>query len=291
MSRNERREEEAVPAAIDERRDAHVAALNAGDAEAAAVQAKRELLLSFFATPDPGSDPIAMKLTDAHLKIAARAAVALDTFVDAHNLDGLAYYYEGEPGSELRTVVTNLIVGNSLLCAAGFPMCGEFDIKTCVAMLIMDRLEIGGSFAEFHPIDFVRDSVLVGHDGPHHISIADGQPALRSLKQYHGKPGSGASVEFQLKEGPITMLSIGVKADGSFKFVLAEGESLRGPIPPTGNTNTHGRFQPDVRTFLKRWVAQGPTHHFALGIGHHAVEIRTIAELLGVESVVVTPVD
>ncbi len=38
MSRNERREEEAVPAAIDERRDAHVAALNAGDAEAAAVQ-------------------------------------------------------------------------------------------------------------------------------------------------------------------------------------------------------------------------------------------------------------
>lgn len=49
-------------------------------------------------------------------------------------------------------------------------------------MMIMDRLEIGGSFAEFHPIDFNTDTVLVGHDGPHHLNIADGKPVLRSLK-------------------------------------------------------------------------------------------------------------
>ena len=79
----------------------------------------------------------------------------------------------------LRTLVTNLIVGNSLLCAAGFPMCGEYDIKTCVAMLIMDRLDIGGSFAEFHPIVFTEGFVLVGHDGPHHLNIAEGRPVLR----------------------------------------------------------------------------------------------------------------
>lgn len=257
-------------------------------AEPAAVRAKREQILSFFATPDPGSDPIATRLTQEDLETAARAAVALDAFVDTRNLDGLAYYYEGETGSQLRTVMTSLIVGNSLLCAAGFPMCGEYDIKTCVAMFIMDRLEIGGSFAEFHPIDFERDSVLVGHDGPHHINIAAGRPALRSLKQYHGKPGSGASVEFQIKEGPMTMLSIGVKPDGQFKFVIAEGESLRGPIPPTGNTNTHGHFQPDVRTFLKRWVAEGPTHHFALGTGHHADTIARIGDILGIEAAIVT---
>ena len=144
-------------------------------------------------------------------------------------------------------MVTNLIVGNSLLTAAGFPMCGESDLKTCVAMLIVDRLDIGGSFAEFHPIDFKEGFVLVGHDGPHHINIADGRPVLRSLLKYHGKPGSGASVEFKIKEGPITMLSIGVTAQGRFKFVIAEGESVRGPIPATGNTNTRGFFKPDVR--------------------------------------------
>ncbi len=117
-------------------------------------------------------------------------------------------------------------------------MCGEADLKTCIAMLIMDRLDIGGSFAEFHPIDFREGFVLVGHDGPHHINIAQGRPVLRSLAKYHGKPGSGASVEFKIKEGPITMLSLSVAASGLFKFVLGEGESVQGPIPPTGNTNT-----------------------------------------------------
>ena len=254
-----------------------------------AVDARQEQILGFFATPDPGSDPLTSRLSDQDLGEAARVAVALDRFIAERDLDGLAYYYEAEGGTDMRKVVTNLIVGNSLLCAAGFPMCGEYDIKTCLAMLIMDRLEIGGSFAEFHPIDFQRDSVLVGHDGPHHINIADGRPVLRSLSKYHGKPGAGASVEFRIREGPITMLSIGVRADGRFKFVLAEGESLRGPIPPTGNTNTHGRFEPDVRTFLKRWVAEGPTHHFALGIGHRARTIAKVAGALGVEAVIVTP--
>lgn len=255
--------------------------------EPADIEAKKREILAFFATPDPVSDPLTSRLNDEDLTVAARVALALDHFVNEKHLDGLAYYYEAETGSDMRRVVTNLIVGNSLLCAAGFPMCGEFDLKTCLAMLIMDRLDIGGSFAEFHPIDFERDSVLVGHDGPHHLNIADGKPVLRSLAKYHGKPGSGAGVEFQIKEGPITMLSIGVKADGSFKFVIAEGESVRWPIPPTGNTNTHGRFKPDVRTFLKRWVAEGPTHHFALGIGHHAATIAKVAECLGIESVIV----
>jgi L-arabinose isomerase len=184
-------------------------------------------------------------------------------------------------------MVTNLIVGNSLLTAAGFPMCGESDLKTCIAMMIMDRLDIGGSFAEFHPIDFAENFVLVGHDGPHHIGIAEGKPVLRSLAKYHGKPGSGASVEFKIREGPITILSISVTAAGRFKFILGEGESVHGPIPPTGNTNTRGFFRPNVRTFLKRWVAEGPTHHFALGVGHKAQVIGEIAELLDLEHAIV----
>ena len=256
-------------------------------AEDPAVKAMSARILDFFDTPDPVSDPVTTKLTDADLLTASRAAVALERFIETKKLDGFAYYYEAAPGSEMRTLVTNFIVGNSLLTGAGFPMCGEFDIKTCVAMLIMDRLEIGGSFAEFHPIDFVRDTVLVGHDGPHHLNIADRKPVLRSLKKYHGKPGSGAGVEFNIRTGPITMLSIGVKNDGKFKFIIAEGESVSGPIPPTGNTNTHGRFQPDVRTFLTRWCKEGPTHHFALGIGHHAKTIAKIAASFGVESVIV----
>ncbi|KPL10072.1 MAG: arabinose isomerase [Bacteroides sp. SM23_62] len=254
----------------------------------AEISQHQKTILDFFETPVPESDPITRKLTDEDLYTAAKVSVALEHFVDDKKLDGLAYYYEGMEGSDLRTVVTNLIVGNSLLTSAGFPMCGESDLKTCIAMMIMDRLEIGGSFAEFHPIDFNEGFILVGHDGPHHINIANSKPVLRSLIKYHGKPGSGASVEFKIKEGPITMLSISSTYKGKFKFVIAEGESVAGPIPPTGNTNTRGFFKPDVITFLKRWVAEGPTHHFALGIGHHAETIKKIADYLNIEAVIIS---
>src|SRR4051812_10649451 len=248
----------------------------------------KQRVLQLFDTPDPRSDPLTRKVTDQDLDMASRAAVALERFVDENDLDGLAYYYEGHSDSPIRQLVTNLIVGNSLLTAAGFPMCGESDLKTCIAMLIEDRLEIGGSFAEFHPVDFQEGFVLVGHDGPHHLNIADGRPLLRSLTTYHGKPGSGASVEFQIKEGPITMLGIGVTYAGRFKFIIAEGESVRGPIPPTGNTNTRGVFEPDIKTFLKRWVAEGPTHHFALGIGHHGRTIEKIGRILNLETALIS---
>jgi len=248
----------------------------------------KQQIRDFFDFPEPESDPITEKLTEEDLDTAARAGVALQKFIEEKKLDGLAYYYEGEPGSELRKLVTNFIVGNSLLTAAGFPMCGEMDLKTCIAMMIMDRLEMGGSFAEFHPVDFREGFVLVGHDGPHHIGIAQGKPVLRSLKKYHGKPGHGASVEFRIKAGPITMLAIAQKADSTFKFILAEGESREGKIPPTGNTNTRGFFKPDVVSFLKKWFRAGPTHHFALGVGHRAHTIEKIGQFLGIETEIVT---
>lgn len=251
------------------------------------IEAKKALIKAEFEMPDPKSDPVTMKLTDADLERAAHGAAALDRLIDTYDLTGLAYYYEGMEGTIQREVATSFIVGNSILNAQGTPMCGEFDLKTCVAMLIMDRLNIGGSFAELHPFDFAEDFILAGHDGPHHIAIADGKPILRSLTKFHGKPGSGASVEFKIKEGPITMLGITQTANGKFKFVIGEGQSKAGPIPPTGNTNTRAFFEPTTREFIKKWVMEGPTHHYALGIGHHASTIKKIADVLGIESVIV----
>ena len=253
----------------------------------AEIAAKSQLILENFETPDPKSDPLTMRLTDADLRKAAKAAVALDKFIQEYHLTGLAYYYNGLPGSIQEETVSSFIVGNSILNAQGIPMCGEFDIKTCIAMFIMDRLNIGGSFAEFHPFDFDEGFIFVGHDGPHHIAIAQGKPVLRSLKKYHGKPGSGASVEFKIKEGPITMLGITQTAENKFKFIIGEGYSKEGPIPPTGNTNTRGFFEPDARTFIQKWVMAGPTHHYALGIGHHADTLKKIADVLGLEAEII----
>ena len=251
------------------------------------IAAKKEIIEREFDMPNPVSDPVTVKVTEKDLHEAAKTAAALDRLIEKFKLTGLAYYYEGSEGSIQRHVASSFIVGNSILNAEGFPMCGEYDIKTCIAMLIMDRLDIGGSFAEFHPFGFDEDYIFVGHDGPHHMRIAEGKPILRSLLKYHGKPGSGASVEFKLKEGPITMLGITQGANGQFRFIIGEGESKKGAIPPTGNTNTRGYFEPNTRDFIKKWVMEGPTHHYALGVGHHAKTIKKIADILGIEAIIV----
>src|SRR5690606_6765986 len=75
----------------------------------------KEDILGFFDTPEPVSDPISEKLTDSDLETAARITVALERFVTEKKLDGLAYYYEGPENSDTRLVMSNLIVGNSLL--------------------------------------------------------------------------------------------------------------------------------------------------------------------------------
>ena len=97
---------------------------------------------------------------------------------------------------------------------------------------------------------------------------------------FHGKYGQGVSVEFKVKHGPVTISGLTLNGEGKFEWVLAEGESVAGAIPATGNTNTRCRFKPDMPTFIERWSEAGPTHHFALGIGHVLPEIRCVASLL-----------
>ena len=249
---------------------------------------KLEEVHALFDFPEPGSDPIAGPAQQEDIRRAAKVACGLDRLIERFELTGLAYYYRGLDGNANEQLGASLIVGSSILTGQGFPVAGELDIKNCVAMLIVDRLEAGGSFAELHPCDFENDIVLVGHDGPHHIAVAEGRPVLRGLSLYHGKRGYGVSVEFQLKNGPITCVGLTQTYGGRFKFVVAEGQSLPGPIPPTGNTNTRCRFPPDLRSFIENWSLEGPTHHFALGVGHIAHMIEGLARCWGIECVNVT---
>lgn len=246
------------------------------------------LIRRLFDFPAPGSDPLAGEVDPEELRWAARVSLGMERLVGRFSLDALSYYYRGLAGNANERLGCSLIIGSSLLTGRGVPVAGELDLKNCVAMLIMDRLGAGGSFAELHPVDFNGDFVLVGHDGPHHVAIAEGKPVLRGLSVLHGKRGRGPSVEFAIKNGPITLLGLTQTHDGRFKFVVAEGESLPGMIPATGNTNTRGKFPPDVRTFVEQWSLEGPTHHFALGTGHQAEILRRCAAILDIECVDVT---
>ncbi len=252
------------------------------EATQAEVKARIADIRRIFDIREPSNDPLTDYVQDADLELAARCSVALDRLVEVNGLSALAYFYKGERGNQYEQIASNLIIGNSLLTSRGIPLAGEADLKTAAAMLIMNRIGGGGSFAELHPFDICEDVVLIGHDGPHNINISNEQPVLRKLKKFHGKPGAGVSVEFKLKTGPISLLSCSVAGDGSLKLISATGESMPGAIPQTGNTNTKCHFACPVTAFIERWCEAGPTHHLALGIGDRTEEIALFARMAGI---------
>jgi L-arabinose isomerase len=219
----------------------------------------------------------------AELERAARTSVALDRLVEQHALGSLAYYYMGTGNAENEDAISSIILGNSLLTARGIPVAGEYEVKNAQAMKIMDTFGAGGSFTEYYAMDFTDDLVLMGHDGPGHIGIAQGKTKVRPLKVYHGKVGRGLSVEMSVKHGPVTLLSVAETGDGKLKLLVAEGESVAGPILEIGNTNSRYRFSVGARKFVNDWSAAGPAHHCAVGVGHLAHKVEKLGKLLGLE--------
>jgi L-arabinose isomerase len=216
---------------------------------------------------------------------AARTACALDRLVAEKRLGALAYYYEGTPGSEEEDIITSVIAGNSLLTARHVPVAGECEVKNAQAMKIMDAFEAGGSFSEFYAMDFNEDVILMGHDGPGHLAIAEGKPVLKPLGVFHGKPGKGLSVEMKVKQGSITVLAVVQTREGKLKLLAAEGESVAGPTLQIGNTNSRYKFSLSIRQFIEAWSREGPAHHCAIGVGHIASKLRKLALILGLEFV------
>ena len=219
------------------------------------------------------------------LKRAASTAVALDKLAAAHTLNSLAYYSSGSGNPDNEETMSSIILGASLLTAQNIPAAGEYEVKNALAMKILDSFGVGGSFTEFYAIDFARDEVLLGHDGPGHLTIAEGKAKVRPLREYHGKAGKGLSIEMAVKRGPVTLLSVVEDKQAGYKLLIAEGASVDGEILEIGNTNSHYRFPLGARDFIGHWTSHGPAHHCATGIGHIASKLEKLAALLGIPAI------
>lgn len=278
---------------------AHIEVLEMDDLEArvnqvteAEVRAKHEEVERIFEiSEDSPADALAKKPKPEEMEWACRVAVGLDKLANGFDLHGLAYYHRGVDGNDYERLGAGVILGCSLLTARGIPCSGEGDLKNCIAMKVMDTLGAGGSYTELYAMDFQENFILMGHDGPFHLGIAEGKPILRGLGLYHGKRGYGVSVEAQVKNGPITILGLTQTGEGKLKWLCAEGWSLPGEILRIGNTNSRLRFTEkpdgdfDVASWMNNWAAQGPTHHVTLGVGHHASTLQKFAGTMKLECV------
>jgi L-arabinose isomerase len=247
--------------------------------EVTAAQARERVAL-FRDTFDVQDD-----CAEEELDRAARTSVALDRLVENHRLGSMAYYYMGVGNTDNEDAISSIILGNSLLTGRGIPLAGEMEIKNVQAMKILDTFGVGGSFTEYYAMDFADDVVLMGHDGPGHLGIAEGRIKVRPLGVFHGKVGRGLSVEMSVRQGPITVLAVAQTGERKLKLVVAEGECVPGPVLQIGNTNSRYRFPVGARAYVNEWSRQGPAHHCAVGLGHVATKIAKLGRLLDMEVV------
>ncbi|SHH42789.1 L-fucose/L-arabinose isomerase family protein [Clostridium grantii] len=251
------------------------------------INAKMASVKEFFQiSGDSPSDPIAKKPSEEQLKWSCKVAVAQEKMIKEYDLDALSYYYHGSNGNHYEDLQSGFIVGHSLLTAAGIPCAGEGDLKTAIAMKICDIVEKGGSFSEIVAVDYNEETIILGHDGPFHISISEGVPVLRGMGVYHGKKGSGVSVEAKVKEGEVTTLGITQTIDGKMKMIISEGKAIKAPILMIGNTQTHIKFKEHPDKYMDKWFVEAPTHHCAMSVGHNASLFEKIAYLLNLNKII-----
>ena len=221
--------------------------------------------------------------SEVELKRSAKTSVALDKLVNKYNLGSMAYYYMGTGNKENEQTISSIILGNSLLTEKGVPVAGEYEIKNVQAMKIMDEFGAGGSFSELYSMDFDEDIIMFGHDGPAHFAIAEDKVKLVPLSVYHGKPGKGLSIQMSVKNGPVTLLAVVQDGNRKLKLLVAEGESVPGPIFEIGNTNSRYKFNMPAKEFMNKWCMAGPAHHCAIGIGHISSKLEKLAAIFDME--------
>ena len=93
-------------------------------------------------------------VTNEYMKTSAQIAIAYDEIIHKkHDIYAFGYYWWGE-----KPLITQLRSQSGLavsrLAALGRPGVTEGDVKTAMAMKILDLLGGGGMFVEFFSMDF-----------------------------------------------------------------------------------------------------------------------------------------
>lgn len=223
-------------------------------------------------------------VTNEHMRVSAQIAVAFDEVISKHDIHGFGYYWWGE-----KDFVTQLRAQSALavsrLTALGRPGVTEGDVKTAMAMKIMDLLGAGGMFTEFFSMDFDENFIMLGHDGPANINVADGKAKLQHLSVHHGKTGHGLGIDFRIPNGLVTLLNLTQFAAGStFKLIYTTAEAIPGDILNIGNPNCRIRVSKPIHEFMDAWCQQGPSHHIAIGLGDQSEKLEAFVEGVGFTS-------
>ena len=228
------------------------------------------------------------KVSDEPIQEMARYVVAFEQWVKDEDLGLVASHYDGYAQGKAGVLDSMLIPAFSMLIKQGTACAVEGDMKVAIAMSILKTISGTGQLSEMYSIDFPDDVVIIGHSGSGDAGISTAhKPTMKVVPVFHGKTGGGYLTQFYPGHGTITFLGITQDKDGNFKFVVAEGENVDGPIFTFGDTNMRMKFSISACEFMDRWCETGPTHHMAACLGSQTDTILKVAEILNVPCEVV----
>lgn len=223
------------------------------------------------------------KIADEPIQEMAKYVVAFERWCRDEGIGLVASHYDGYAKGQAGVLDSMLIPAFSMLIKQGTACAVEGDMKVAIAMSILKTISGTGQLSEMYSIDFPEDIVIIGHSGSGDADISTAKkPTLKVVPVFHGKTGGGYLTQFYPGHGTITFLGITQDGDGHFKFVVAEGENVDGPIFTFGDTNMRMKFPIGAREFMNRWNETGPTHHMAACLGSQTDTILKVAKILDV---------
>jgi len=221
---------------------------------------------------------------DSALRVAKLEAV-LVRFADEEDLDALAVQCWTAIQEEYGI---SPCAAMARLSEQGIPSACEVDVHGAMSMLALGLAAARPTgLADWNNRHIELDDVFSAwHCGVFPPSLARVRPRIRPHFGFESGKLAGrgdGSIEFPIAFGPVTLFRITEDADGEWRALIEEGESIEASGDPRG---THGwiRLQDLERTY--RAVIQGFPHHVAIGPGRAGAALEEACGYLGIETVI-----
>lgn len=207
-----------------------------------------------------------------------RVYVAVKEQVDRHGLDALAI-------GCYPHLMGRVCLAASLLADDGVPMACEGDVHGAAGQLML-RLLTGAPTHNTDWLDSLEDgSVVFTHCGSGSFTLAAQKDditldAVRLMDR-------GVCALFSARPGPVTLVGLMVNPTG-YQCAVIEGEAMATGMVFPGNP-CRVKFDMPIADLIDWIHDNGVGHHWMIGYGHVAAELRAWAGITGPELKLLSP--
>jgi len=228
-----------------------------------------------------------VEMEPALFERSVRLALAIESVVREHGFDAFSAFDQVWLTDPRVGIIPSY--GTGRLCEIGIPAAPEGDVNCAIAQLVLQELAGQATTVENYVIDFENNAVMFSHDGHGNPALATpGEAKVKHSIYYQGVHGFGAGFEFAYRPGPVTNLALVTVGENQWRFVISEGEFL--PFPPRPISAPQTLFRHDslpIDEWCNEWCQAGAPHHMAAAQGRWTDQLLHLAQMLGIEAVVV----